>query len=175
MKNKWSADKVRLTQRWLIERWPELFKPGPDLLPLALDIHVDILKYREENPDLSRRVLSEALKRHTGSFGYLYGMRKNSHRYNLVGKAVQEVSGEHREIAREKLRQMQKQGRRKVRNGNVAPLNVSETKAARGENDQRSIAKRKTTRVAAKAPVIVYKSPKRRVVHRSENGLSLAG
>lgn len=172
MKNKWSGDKVRLIQRWLVVRWPELFKPGPDLLPLALDIHVEILKYRDENPELSRRALAEALKRHTGRFGYLYGLRKNQHRYNLVGKAVQKVSPEHKDLARESLRQLQKQGRRKVSNGNVESANGKNVGTGPELIGERGPSRRKSV----SAPVIVYKSPRRRrVVARPESDLSLAG
>ena len=73
MKKKWSSGKVRIVQKWLIERWPEVFTPSADLKPLSLSVYKDILEFREENPELSGRVLREALKRHATSYGYLYG------------------------------------------------------------------------------------------------------
>jgi len=108
MKKKWSSDKVRVVQKWLVQRWPELFTQASDLKPLSLSVYKDILEFREENPDLSGRVLREVLKRHTTSYGYLYGMLKYSHRYNLKGEQVEVVAPEHRSWARNTLKVKQK-------------------------------------------------------------------
>jgi len=108
MNKKWSSDKVKEAQRWIIKRWPESFTQGPDLRPLSLNIHKDLLTYRSENPQLSSRVVREVLKRHTTSYGYLYGLTKNNHRYDLENNPVGEVSNEHRAWARETLRSKQK-------------------------------------------------------------------
>jgi len=62
MKNKWSSDKVRIVQKWLVERWPDVFTPAPDLKPLSLDVYKEILQFREDNPQVSTRTLREALK-----------------------------------------------------------------------------------------------------------------
>jgi len=108
MNKKWSSEKVKEAQRWIIKRWPESFTQGPDLQPLSLNIHKELLTFRSENPQLSSRVVREVLKRHTTSYGYLYGLTKNSHRYNLENKPVEEVSAEHKAWARETLRKKQK-------------------------------------------------------------------
>ncbi len=108
MKNKWSSKKVKELQDWLVLRWPDVFTPGPDQLPLSLSIHKEILKYRQENPQISCRLLSEALNRHVTSYGYLYGMLKNNHRHDLSGTPVEPVSSAHRAWARNTLRAKQK-------------------------------------------------------------------
>lgn len=123
MKNKWSSEKVKSVQQWLTGRWPDLFTPGPNLLPLSLNIHVEILRHRTENPELSSRSLEEALNRHTKSYGYLYGLCKYIHRYTLDGTAEQKIADDHKARARWMLKQQRKKyfaGRKKR-----APINQS--------------------------------------------------
>lgn len=112
MNKKWSSEKVKEVQRWLKKRWPESFAPGPDLRPLSLQVHKEVLQHREEYPQLSGRVVREVLKRHTTSYGYLYGLVKNNKRYDLNGNAVGEVAPEHREWARAALKAKQKEAQR---------------------------------------------------------------
>ena len=157
MKNKWSSENVKHAQLWLIEQWPDLFTPGPDLKPLSLKIHKEILQFRDENPRISGRVLQEALKRHTTSFGYLYGMSKATHRHNLKGEPVEEVSAENRSWAHKTLRVMQKLAQKTnkskaiARKINRAPIHKSKS---------RDFAVAPTARTAE----IRYKRPRRRVV-----------
>lgn len=162
MKKKWSSDKVRIIQKWLIERWPELFAPAPDLKPLALDIYKDILEFRSENPDLSSRVLREALKRHTSSYGYLYGMVKYSHRYNLDGQQAEVIDPEHRVWAKSALRLKQKVAQKVRKQKRLQSV---------GERSRRISARPLSSavqgRTVRKAPLIRYKQPKRRQIDSS--------
>lgn len=157
MKNKWSSEKVKRAQQWLIEEWPELFTPGPDLKPLSLKIHKEILQHRDRNPDISGRVLQEALKRHTTSFGYLFGMTKATHRHNLNGEPTERISAENRSWAQKTLRVMQKLAQKSnkskamARKINRAPVQSSKP---------RGIAASHAPRTAS----ISYKRPRRRVV-----------
>lgn len=112
MNKKWSSKKVKNVRAWLEKRWPDLFVPGPDLKPLALDIHKEILQFRAECPELSHRTLDEALKRHMTSHGYLYGMRKHNQRVDLSGNPVEPVAAMHREWASQLLRKKQKDAQR---------------------------------------------------------------
>ena len=112
MNKKWSSKKVKNIQDWLAQRWPAVFSAGPDRKPLALDIHKAILVHRSENPDVSRRALDEALKRHMSSHGYLYGMLKHSHRHDLSGEKLEPISPGHRKWAAEVLRKKQKEAQR---------------------------------------------------------------
>lgn len=165
MKNKWSPKKVRKIQEWLISRWPDLFEARADQLPLSLSIHKEILKHRGDNPELSCRLLSEALKRHVTSYGYLYGMQKNTHRVDLEGNKVDTVSAEHRKWARNTLRVKQKlaQKVRKEKLGNVHP--------SAGRKPLKRRVPFQTTEdgsVACKraAPVIRYKASRKKLINR---------
>ncbi len=172
MKKKWSSYKVKDIQRWLALRWPDTFTPGPDLRPLSLSIYADILKYRTEHPGMSGRVLREVLKRHTNSYGYLYGLMKGKHRYDLAGKAVEEVSEAHRALARATLRAMQK----------VAQKERKDKRLVSRKNDGGSVPapviRKETSHVvtgsSSKTPVIRYKQPKRKIVRPQESTVELA-
>ena len=180
MKKKWSSDKVRVVQKWLLERWPEIFTIAPDMKPLSLNIYRDILEFRDENPQLSGRVLREVLKRHTSSYGYLYGMLKYSHRYNLSGEQGDAIAAEHRAWAKNTLKSKQKvaQKVRKSR-GQKAALVHSDRNSDR--NSGRNFRPRQVSgetlagRTVRKAPVIRYKQPKRKQIGNSRQLDLLAG
>jgi len=157
MNKKWSSDKVKEVQRWIIKRWPESFTQGPDLRPLSLNIHKDLLAHRSENPQLSSRVVREVLKRHTTSYGYLYGLTKNSHRYDLENKPVAEVSPEHKAWARETLRKKQKLAQ-KIRKDRRNELKTS------GKVPARVTLKKSTPAGKSSAPVIKYKQARRKLI-----------
>lgn len=165
MKNKWSPKKVRNIQEWLIDRWPDLFAQRPDQLPLSLSIHKEILKHRAENPELSCRLLGEALKRHVTSYGYLYGMQKNAHRVDLEGNRVDTVSAEHRHWAKSTLRAKQKlaQKVRKDKYGTTRPkLNrkpIKRPAAVVAPEEGKAASKRA-------APVIRYKASRKKLINR---------
>lgn len=173
MNKKWSSDKVKEAQRWIIKRWPESFTQGPDLRPLSLQIHKELLKYRSENPQLSSRVVREVLKRHTNSYGYLYGLVKHSKRYDLEGKPVSDVTPEHREWARTTLKHKQKEAqriRKEARKKQNVQLNEQRKKAA-----SRSVAKRTATDSNSASPVIRYKQARRKIVKpATERAVDLA-
>jgi len=157
MKKKWSSDKVRAVQKWLKTRWPEVFTQSSDLKPLSLGVYKEILAFREENPALSGRVLREALKRHTTSYGYLYGMTKYSHRYNLSGEQTEVVTPEHREWARATLKRKQKVAQR-VRKQQGQQIAVKR----HSKLSTRTLGTTVHGRTVRKAPVIRYKQSKRR-------------
>lgn len=164
MNKKWSSKNVRSVLTWLEKRWPDLFAPGPDRKPLALDIHKEILKFRSECPELSRRTLDEALKRHMTSHGYLYGMSKHSYRVDLAGKEVEPVAESHRAWATQLLRKKQKDAQRdrkgrksQIRGNRGNPAFLDKRAASKVAN---SI----DTRSSATAPVIRYKQRRRRSV-----------
>lgn len=158
MKNKWSSENVKRAQQWLVAQWPDLFTPGPDLKPLSLKIHKEILEYRSDNPEISRRTLDEALKRHTSSFGYLYGISKSTHRHNLNGEAVEPISKENRNWALKTLRTMQKLSQKTNRSKAMAKK-INRT-PVRAENRRPQL----SATTSAKTTQIRYKRPKRRIV-----------
>ncbi len=172
MNKKWSSDKVKDVQRWLVKRWPESFAQGPDLRPLSLQIHKEILEHRDEYPQLSGRVVREVLKRHTTSYGYLYGSTKHDKRYNLKGEAVGLVSGEQREWARSTLKAKQKEAQkiRKEARQKLKEQRRTQAPTAKKNATIRPAPHGLANRVSASrssesnGPVIKYKTARRRIV-----------
>jgi len=181
MNKKWSSQKVKEAQRWIIKRWPESFSPGSNLRPLSLNIHKDILAHRNESPLLSSRVVREVLKRHTTSFGYLYGLLEHDHRYDLDNNPAGEVSAEHRGWAKETLRQKQKQ-LQKVRKEKKQLLSAQKRKEKRKEAGK-SLDKKSSGYIVDEGksagggadPVIRYKVARRKIVKPTdESAVELA-
>jgi len=180
MNKKWSSDKVKDVQRWLIKRWPESFTRGPDLRPLSLEIHKDILAHREENTQLSSRVVREVLKRHTTSYGYLYGMTKHDKRYDLKGEAVGEIAQSHRDWARSALRLKQKEAQRirKEQRQKIKDQRTRDRKTREKLNAQSRMGATDGApdAVDSKGPVIKYKPARRRIIKPSaEHPVDLVG
>ncbi len=156
MKNKWKSNQVRAAQAWLTATWPQLFAAGRDLKPLSLKIHKDILQHPNRPAEISRRALMEALKRHTTSFGYLYGIIKFSHRHNLAGEPEEIIFPAHKQWAKQTLRKAQKlsqaTSRRGARNRNVAPVGrpTRVRSAPRKAADTRITYKKSRRRIAVK-------------------------
>ncbi len=170
MNKKWSSKKVKSIQEWLAERWPQVFAPGPDRKPLTLDIHKKILEHRADNAELSGRALDEALKRHMSSHGYLYGMLKYSHRYDLEGNKVEPINPLHRKWAGQVLRAKQKEAQR-ARKAKKQALRNSRSKpsaAATRRPVERERLVGESPKPAATSPVIRYKQRRRRVVTPAE-------
>ena len=165
MKNKWSSKKVKSTQDWLSSRWPELFAWRPDQKPLSLSIHKDILKHRAENPELSSRSLSEALKRHVTSYGYLFGMQKNAHRYDLEGNKVDSVSATHRKWARSKLRLKQRLAQ-KVRKERLTRLNTKTSRKTLQKHVPVRMDFAGESGAKRAAPVIRYNTSRKKLIKR---------
>ena len=70
--------------------------------PLAIGIDKQVLAAQ---PDLDRKALRTALRMHVGSLRYMKAMEKATQRFDLEGKAVAEVSEEHRAHATETLKE----------------------------------------------------------------------
>lgn len=147
MKNKWHANQVKIAQKWLAETWPGLFTPGRDLKPLSLKVHKEILQHPGRPAGAPRRAVTEALKRHTKSFGYLFGLTKHSHRYGLDLAPAEVISEIHKDWAQRTLRRQQKLSQ------------ASKRKAARVQPIQREHSSRQTT-----VPQITYKKTRRRLL-----------
>ncbi len=183
MKKKWSSEKVKEVQRWLIKRWPESFAQGPDLRPLSLKIHKDLLKYRDENPLLSGRVLHEVLNRHTSSYGYLYGLSKHAKRYDLDGKPVGDVSPEHQSWARNTLKAKQKEAQRIRKEARkllkdqrkTAPVRAESRAVATEALPTRALSKKQGGSANSTTPVIRYKPARRKLIKpAAESAVDLA-
>ncbi|MCW7536588.1 ProQ/FINO family protein [Aquabacterium sp. A7-Y] len=90
----------------LREHFPALFAGKPK--PLKLRIQVDI---QERTPGLfPKQSLSAFLRRYTMSDAYLRAVAAGTHRYDLDGQPVAELSEEHRKLANDTLSQRRSQG-----------------------------------------------------------------
>ena len=79
--------------------FPALFGGAPK--PLKLRIQTDI---QERAPGVfTKQALSAFLRRHTGSHAYLLAVTKATHRFDLDGAPVAELSDEHRKAAADEL------------------------------------------------------------------------
>ena len=93
------------TPHALIKELQAQFAVFRDYLPLAIGIDKQI---RERMPQVEKKVLRSALGIHANSFRYLKNMEKATTRFDLEGNSVGEVSEEHRNHARETLRERAK-------------------------------------------------------------------
>ncbi|WKB54050.1 ProQ/FinO family protein [Eleftheria terrae] len=90
----------------LRERFPALFAGKPK--PLKLRIQVDI---QERSPGVfPKQSLSAFLRRYTMSDAYLRAVAAGTHRFDLDGQPVAELSEEHRKLAHDTLAQRRTQG-----------------------------------------------------------------
>lgn len=83
----------------LKDLFPALFSGAAK--PVKLRIQADI---QERAPGkFSKQQLSAFLRRYTGGTGYLIGLTKAKHRFDLDGQPAGEISEEHRQAAQEEL------------------------------------------------------------------------
>ena len=78
----------------------ETFPVFRDYQPLAIGISAQVLS---RYPGVDPKVLKSALYHHTSSTRYFKAMEKGSHRHDLDGASVSEVTEEHRKYAAEQL------------------------------------------------------------------------
>ena len=88
--------------RALLKALQETYPVFRDYSALAIGIDKLILA---QQPDLERKTLRIALGMHTNSLRYLKVLEKATHRLDIDGQAVAEVSDEHRKHATETLRE----------------------------------------------------------------------
>jgi ProP effector len=91
-----------LSPRALLKQLQQQFPAFKDCLPLAIGIDKQLLA---RMPGLDRKTMRTALGIHTGSLRYLRAMEKATVRYDLDGKAGEEVTDTHRLHAKETLQQ----------------------------------------------------------------------
>ena len=87
--------------RILLKSLQESFPVFRDYAPLAIGIDKQLL---ERRPELDRKILRIALGMHTNSLRYLKTMEKATHRQDIDGNSGAEVTDEHRNHARDTLR-----------------------------------------------------------------------
>ena len=103
--NKKKAIKAALT--WLYEHFPDCFILET-LKPLKLHIDKDIYPYLEQKGAPSKIKIRVALKYYTHNLDYLKALVNGTHRYDLKGQQVEEITQEQRDFARDKLEEIVK-------------------------------------------------------------------
>ena len=91
--------------RSLLKNLQDTFPVFSDSLPLAIGIDKML---RERVPDIDRKVLRISLGIHTHSLRYLKTLEKATHRVDLDGKVCEEISEEHRQHAKQTIRERSK-------------------------------------------------------------------
>lgn len=88
--------------RTLLKQLQETFSVFRDYSPLAIGIDKQVLA---KQTGIDRKLLRIALGMHTNSLRYLKAMEKATHRLDIDGQTVAEVTEEHRKHASETLRE----------------------------------------------------------------------
>ena len=88
--------------RTLLKQLQESFSVFRDYSPLAIGIDKQVLA---KQAGIDRKLLRIALGMHTNSLRYLKTMEKATHRLDIDGQTVAEVTEEHRKHATETLRE----------------------------------------------------------------------
>lgn len=88
--------------RTLLRELQQKFAVFRDCQPLAIGIDKELIA---RQPEIERKTLRTALRIHTHSLRYLRAVEKASSRFDLDGKAVAELTEEHRAHAAETLKE----------------------------------------------------------------------
>lgn len=95
-------EEIKVALRWLYEQFPACFNPE-DLKPLKLNIDKDLFSFLEKENSPSKVKLRDALTYFTSNVYYLRTIINGTHRYDLDGQQVQEITQEQRDFAHDKL------------------------------------------------------------------------
>lgn len=82
MKSKFTSTQ---TLKLLKNELPLCFKTGTEKLPLALNIHEDILHYYANDPRFDEKILKKAIGFYTQSTNYLKKVKEGTHRIDIRG------------------------------------------------------------------------------------------
>ena len=88
------------TVKFLYKRYPKLFIKDRSK-PLKCGIEKDIFADLGDKPDATKRMIKKALRHYVFSFPYMNATLKATHRYDLQGEPVEEISEEHKTFATE--------------------------------------------------------------------------
>lgn len=93
---------IKTALRWLYEKFPVCFNPK-DLKPLKLNIDKDLYLLLKQEGALSKSQLRDALAYYTRNIDYLKTVINGTHRYDLEGQQVQEITQDQIDFAQKKL------------------------------------------------------------------------
>ena len=98
------AEGRRICREWVCMKWPDLFNED-EPKPLPIGIYHELRKQRPEG--VSNAALRSALTAWTRRPEYHQTLIKSTHRHDLAGNAVQEITDAHRRHAMERLKQLE--------------------------------------------------------------------
>lgn len=93
---------IKVTLAWLYEQFPTCFNQN-ELKPLKLNIDKDLFPFLEKNQAPSKAKLRDALTFYTNNIHYLETVISGTHRYDLEGHQVEEITQEQKAYTQEKL------------------------------------------------------------------------
>lgn len=120
--------------RWLCKNFPNCFSPK-DKKPLKIGINDDIIKafLAHTQKEVHFGVLTRVLRRYVGDQAYQKAILQYKQRFNLQGEAVEDLSEEHLEHARERLEELKEKAR--LRAEGIDPRTVFPPKERRQKKD----------------------------------------
>jgi sRNA-binding protein len=95
-------EETKITLAWLYEEFPLCFNPK-EIKPLKLNIDKELFPFLEKEGSPSKAKLRDALTFYTNNIHYLEAIIKSTHRYDLEGNQVQEITQEQKAYAQEKF------------------------------------------------------------------------
>jgi sRNA-binding protein len=95
-------EETKITLAWLYEEFSLCFNPK-ETKPLKLNIDKDLFLFLEKEGSPSKAKLRDALTFYTNNIHYLEAIIKGTHRYDLEGNQVQEITQEQKAYAQEKF------------------------------------------------------------------------
>ena len=93
---------IKVTLAWLYEQFPSCFNQN-ELKPLKLNIDKDLLPFLEKENSPSKAKLRDALTYYTNNIHYLKAVINGTHRYDLDGQQVEEITQKQKDFAHDKL------------------------------------------------------------------------
>ncbi|OJX10082.1 MAG: hypothetical protein BGO77_03075 [Caedibacter sp. 37-49] len=93
---------IKTALGWLYEKFPACFNIK-EIKPLKLHIEKDIYPYLDQEGAPSRIKVRLALKYYTQNINYIKALITDTHRYDLSGHQVEEITQEQKAYAQDKL------------------------------------------------------------------------
>lgn len=107
-------ESIQHTLDWLYATFPQCFDRASPR-PLKRRIEKDIYPHLPEDQSISRLTLRRAIAFYTRWVKYRKALTEATHRYDLEGKPVEEIQGEHKERAEDQVKEHTKRHAEKMR------------------------------------------------------------
>lgn len=95
-------DEIKASLAWLYGKFSTCFNPQ-DLKPLKLNIDKDLYPFLEQEGSSSKAKLRDALTYYISNIHYLKAVISGTHRYDLKGQEIEEITQKQKDFAQHKL------------------------------------------------------------------------